>query len=172
MRFSTILTALFCPYIAHERTAQNLILSVRSSLFALFLKSLIRSQNQGSLKREERLSDFKERCAHLCNTHLLSLIVFLYSFTQTSPLNKKSFSKQAVVYNLYNCKMTADFCFPNSSYFTPSVVYMERQIIPAWKLSCGLKSNSAHGSLKGPEKYVVYGKNLGKNSVTTVFMSL
>ena len=43
MRFSTILTALFCPYIAHELTAQNLILSVRSLRFArctsLFLLS-------------------------------------------------------------------------------------------------------------------------------------
>jgi len=66
MRFSTILTALFCPYIAHERTAQNLILSVRSLRFALFLNEHHHSQNQGSLKSEERLSDFKERCAQLC----------------------------------------------------------------------------------------------------------
>ena len=55
--------SLFFPYIAHERIAQNLILSVRLLLFALFLKLLIRSVNQGSLKSEERLSDFKERCA-------------------------------------------------------------------------------------------------------------
>ena len=66
MRFSTIFTALFCPYIAHERTTQNLILSVRSLRFALFVKERHRSQNQGSLKSEERLSDFKERCAQLC----------------------------------------------------------------------------------------------------------
>ena len=33
MRFSAIFTALFFPYIAHERTAQNLILSLRSSIF-------------------------------------------------------------------------------------------------------------------------------------------
>jgi len=65
MRFSTILTALFCPYIAHERTTQNLILSVRSLRFALFVKERHCSQNQGSLKSEERLSDFKERCAQL-----------------------------------------------------------------------------------------------------------
>ena len=65
MLFSTILTALFCPYIAHERTAQNLILSVRSLRFALFVKERHRSRNQGSLKSEERLSDFKERCAQL-----------------------------------------------------------------------------------------------------------
>ena len=38
-RFSTIFTALFCPYIAHEQTDQNLILSVCSSLF--FLLSVI-----------------------------------------------------------------------------------------------------------------------------------
>jgi len=66
MRFSAIFTALFFPYIAHERTAQNLILSLRSSLFALFLIEHHRSQNAGSLKSEEPLSDFKERCAQLC----------------------------------------------------------------------------------------------------------
>ena len=66
MPFSTILTALFYPYIVHERTAQNLILSVRSLGFALCLKERHRSQNDGSLKSEERLSDFKERCAQLC----------------------------------------------------------------------------------------------------------
>ena len=44
MPFSTILTALFYPYIAHERTAQNLILSVRLLHFALF-KERHRSQN-------------------------------------------------------------------------------------------------------------------------------
>ena len=66
MPFSTILTALFCPYIAHEQTAQNLILSVRSLRFALCLKERHRSQNQGSLKSEERFSDFKERYAQLC----------------------------------------------------------------------------------------------------------
>ena len=65
MRFSNIFTALFCPYIAHERTAQNLILSVRFLRFSLFVKERHRSQNQGSLKSEERLSDFKERCAQL-----------------------------------------------------------------------------------------------------------
>ena len=65
MRFSTILTALFCPYIAHEQTAQNLISSVRSLRFALFVKERHRSQNQGSRKSEEQLSDFKERCAQL-----------------------------------------------------------------------------------------------------------
>jgi len=65
MRFSTIFTALFFNYIAHERTTQNLILSVCSSLFALFLIERQRSQNNGSLKSKERLSDFKERCAQL-----------------------------------------------------------------------------------------------------------
>ena len=65
MPFSTIFTALFYPYIAHERTTQNLILSVRSerSALCLCLKECHRSQNEGSLKSEERLSDFKERCA-------------------------------------------------------------------------------------------------------------
>jgi len=52
MHFSTILTALFCPYIAHEQTAQNLILSVCSLRFALFVKEHHRSQNQGSLKSD------------------------------------------------------------------------------------------------------------------------
>ena len=66
MPFSTIFTALFYPYIAHERTAQNLILSVRSLRFTLCLKERHRSQNEGSLKSEERLSDFKEQCAQLC----------------------------------------------------------------------------------------------------------
>ena len=61
MPISTIFTALFYPYIAHERTAQNLILSVRSERSALCLKERHRSQNEVSLKSEERLSDFKER---------------------------------------------------------------------------------------------------------------
>jgi len=41
------------------------IMSVRLSLFALFLIERHRSQNEGSLKSEERLSDFKERCTQL-----------------------------------------------------------------------------------------------------------
>ena len=65
MPFPTIFTMLFYPYIAHERIAQNLILSVRSVRFALSLKERHCSQNEGSLKSEERLSDFKERCAQL-----------------------------------------------------------------------------------------------------------
>ena len=65
MRFSTIFTALFYPYIAHERIAQNL--GFVSSLVALILIECHRSQNKGLVKREERLSDFKERCAQLCN---------------------------------------------------------------------------------------------------------
>ena len=63
MRFSTIFTALFYTYIAHERTAQNL--DFVSLLVALILIERHRSQNKGSLKSEERLSDFKERCAQL-----------------------------------------------------------------------------------------------------------
>ena len=65
MPFSTIFKALFYPYITHERTAQNLILSVRSERFALCVKERHRSQNEGSLKSKERLSNFKERCAQL-----------------------------------------------------------------------------------------------------------
>ena len=59
------MTALSSPYIAQERTAQSAILSVRSERFALCLKERHRSQNQDSLKSEERKSDFKERCAQL-----------------------------------------------------------------------------------------------------------
>ena len=69
MPISTIFTALFYPYIAHERTAQNLILSVRSERSALCLKERHCFQNEGSLKSEERLSDFKERYAQLCSFH-------------------------------------------------------------------------------------------------------
>jgi len=46
MPISTIFTALFYPYIARERTAQNLILSVRSERSALCLKERHRSQNR------------------------------------------------------------------------------------------------------------------------------
>jgi len=49
----------------YERTAQDLILSVRSLRFALCLKEHHRSQNESLLKSEERLSDFKENCAQL-----------------------------------------------------------------------------------------------------------
>ena len=63
MRFSTILTALFFPYIAQERTAPNLILLVRSLCFTLFFKECHRSQNQGSLKSEERFQ--REMCPAL-----------------------------------------------------------------------------------------------------------
>ena len=65
MPISTIFTALFYPYIAQERTAQSAILSVRSERSTLCLKERHRSQNEGSLKSEERKSDFKERCAQL-----------------------------------------------------------------------------------------------------------
>ena len=65
MRFSTIFTALFFPYIAHEQTAQNwdfvsLLIALRSILFEHHC-----SQNQGSLKREEQLRNLKEGCAQL-----------------------------------------------------------------------------------------------------------
>ena len=45
------------------------IMSVRLSLFALCLIERHRSQNEGSLKSKERLSDFKERFAQLCKHH-------------------------------------------------------------------------------------------------------
>ena len=73
MPISTIFTALFYPYIAHERTAQNLILSVRSERSALGLKERHHSQKEGSLKSEERKSDFKERCAQLCQHSTLKV---------------------------------------------------------------------------------------------------
>ena len=65
VHFYEFLALLFLK-IAQERTAQNENLSVRSSLFALFLIERHHSQNQGSLKSKERFSDFKERCAQLC----------------------------------------------------------------------------------------------------------
>ena len=81
MPFSTILTALFYPYIAHERTAQNLILLVCSLRFALCLKERHRSQNEGSLKSEERLSDFKERCAQLCLEYIWKSFLTIFTIT-------------------------------------------------------------------------------------------
>ena len=51
MRFSIIFTALFNPYIAHERTAQNL--DFVSLLVALILIECHGSQNKGSLKSQE-----------------------------------------------------------------------------------------------------------------------
>jgi hypothetical protein len=65
------MTALFFLLIAQERTAQSAILSVRSERYALSLKERHRSQNQGSLKSEERKSDFKERCAQLWQSMLV-----------------------------------------------------------------------------------------------------
>jgi len=50
------MTVLSSPYIAQERTAQSVILSVRSERFALCLKERHRSQNQGSLKSERAIS--------------------------------------------------------------------------------------------------------------------
>ena len=84
MPISTIFTALFYPYIAHEQTTQNLILSVHSERSALCLKEHHRSQNEGSLKSEERLSDFKERYAQLWK----SLSEFIRSFLLISLTSK------------------------------------------------------------------------------------
>ena len=90
MPISTIFTALFYPYIAQERTAQSAILSVRSERFALCLKERHRSQNEGSLKSEERKSDFKERCAQLCKYDITRHILFkcshLYFRVSKGPL--------------------------------------------------------------------------------------
>ena len=68
MRVSTIFNCALFPYIAHERTAKNWILSVCSLLFALFLIERHHSQNHGLLKSEERWSNFKERCAQHSTT--------------------------------------------------------------------------------------------------------
>ena len=66
MPFPTIFTALFYPYIAHERTAQNLILSLR---FALFVKERHGSQNEGSLKSKERFQ--RAMCPALINSVIM-----------------------------------------------------------------------------------------------------
>ena len=58
--------SLFFPLITYEGTAQNGILSVPLPLFAHFIKSLLHSENQGSLKNDKRWSDLKEQCAKLC----------------------------------------------------------------------------------------------------------
>ena len=75
MPISTIFTALFYPYIAQEGTAQSAILSVCSERSALCLKERNRSQNEGSLKSEERLSDFKERYAQLWFRTIATMVV-------------------------------------------------------------------------------------------------
>ncbi len=80
MRFSTICTVLFYPYITHERTIQNL--DFVCSLIVLFLIERHRYQNQGSLKSEEGLSDFKERCAQLCKLDTVCGIFGENSFGQ------------------------------------------------------------------------------------------
>ena len=61
------------------------IMSVRSSLFALFLTERHRSQNEGSLKSEELLSDFKERCAQLCYIDSAAVICDLFGRTHFQP---------------------------------------------------------------------------------------
>ena len=86
---------LFFLYIAQEQTAQNANLALRSSLFALFLKSLIRSQNQGLLKSEERLSDFKERCTQLCKCP-----VQLWDWP-TDDSKKKALGRLPLLYGLW-----------------------------------------------------------------------
>ena len=63
MPISTIFTALFYPYIARERTAQNFISSVRSERSALFSMSAIAPKMK---VRSRAKSDFKERYAQLC----------------------------------------------------------------------------------------------------------
>ena len=58
MRFSTIFTALFYPYIAHEQTAHNLDFV---SLLVAWVPSLPKLRFV-----QEQVSDFKEWCAQLC----------------------------------------------------------------------------------------------------------
>ena len=53
MPFSTIFMALFYPY-TDERTVQNLILSVRSLRFALFVEERHRSQKRRAIERFQR----------------------------------------------------------------------------------------------------------------------
>ena len=92
--FSTIFTALFFPYIPHERFAQNLILSVRSSLF--FLLSAIAPKMQVRSRAIERFQSVMgpalRKCWALQATHkhklhtqvlggLPSTIVFLLSLS-------------------------------------------------------------------------------------------
>ena len=64
-QFQPFLRRSFTLISLKEQTAQSEILSVRSERSALCLKERHRSQNEGSLKSEERLSDFKERYAQL-----------------------------------------------------------------------------------------------------------
>ena len=71
-QFQPFLRRSFTLISLKEQTAQNLILSVRSERSALCLKERHRSQNEGSLKSEERLSDFKERYAQLCYLEIFS----------------------------------------------------------------------------------------------------
>ena len=61
MPFSTIFTTLFYPFIAHERTAKNLIRQF-AHCASLFLLSAIAPKIK---VRSRAKSDFKERCAQL-----------------------------------------------------------------------------------------------------------
>ena len=73
LEISPCFDPLFFPYIPHEQTPQNGILSVCSLLIAHLMKSLLRSGNQDMLKSDERSSDLKERTAQLwlyCSTSL------------------------------------------------------------------------------------------------------
>ena len=103
MPISTIFTALFYPYIARERTALNLILSVRSERSALCLKERHRSQNEGSLKSEERLSDFKEQYAQLWIFYLIigcgDLMTLSLKKEETRVLRRQLFDKRPIVEN-------------------------------------------------------------------------
>ena len=65
MHFSTIFTALFFPYIAHERTAQNLIFTLHS--FFHWAPSLPKCRFTQEQRAIERFQDFKERCPQLCH---------------------------------------------------------------------------------------------------------
>ena len=65
-QFQPFLQRSFTLISLKERTAQSAILSVRSERFALCLKERHRSQNQGSLKSEERKSDMPSSASGVC----------------------------------------------------------------------------------------------------------
>ena len=75
------ITALFFPYMAHERKAQNLILSVRSSLFFLNSSFAPKIKVHSRAKREERLSVWaiskSDVPSSVTNTFLVSHSLFL-----------------------------------------------------------------------------------------------
>ena len=107
------ITALFFPYIAHEWTTKNLILSVCLSLFALFLKSLIHSQNRSSLKSKDRLSYFKERCVQLWFFvfNRKPAIFLCLANSQIMDLSISNHDEKIAIYQIYFWKKYRVPCF-------------------------------------------------------------